>query len=718
MKALKTIAIVLILALALSVFGAFAADSWEDFTDISGHWAEQQVKRGFEDGLLTGYGNGIMGPDKDITTAQMITVLTRVLGATQRADASALGIDPEAWYYEAAEKALYLGLIKGAQGELDVPMLRQDAMNMLARAFSLVPARPDLSVLDSYVDSSALKAENRGPMAALVSAGYVEGYGGSLMADSTITRAEFVTLLYRVAANYIQPYQINSSLAGGSVVKGSASLSYATLTDKLWLDCSSSSLSMFGAKAETVTLRSHSLSSLSIGGGSVLETLVIDCGGGDAAPGLLQGASLDTLRLVSAGSLSLTDSVIKNIEITGDNQTAVIGGSHEKLLISGSNNIISLRPTADIGQILILGSGNSVSSPEGAVSLGSLETIGSGNTVDLSANISGSLSAGGSGNKITVSGDIAQGISVGGSEITLALTSESPLGQVQISGGGNWLALKSPALDSLAVSGDYNTITRDGEGAAASLSITGESNKFILYPGSILENGTVSGRSNTLTINGELKSLTIDGRKTTLDGEGRAESVTLNAGGCSITLPVDDLVDNGIDDEINRVLGLVTTQYKGNYTLAWAQEHDYEAFEKEIWVNAKGYSSKSDYLIWINLSMQRVNIFRGSAENWTLDRSCIVGSGAPSTPTPVGVYTTTYKLSYGWTTATYTCRPVVGFRQNSGYAFHSRLYYPNSNRLTDASIGFPVSHGCIRMYDEDINYIYDNIPNGTTVVVY
>ena len=718
MRTTKTISIVLMLSLALSALGALAAGSWEDFIDVSGHWAEEQVKRGFEDGLLTGYGDGVMGPDREITTAQMITVLTRVLGATQRADASASGIDPEAWYYEAAEKALYLGLITVPQGELDVPMLRQDAMNMLARAFSLVPAQPDFSVLDAYCDASSLKSENRGAMAALVSAGYVEGFDGSLMADSTITRAEFVTLLYRVAANYIQPYQINGSLTGGSVVKGSASLSYATLTDKLWLDCSSSSLSMFGVTGKTVILRSHALSSLSLGGGTSLETLVIDCGDGDVAPGPLHGVTLDTLRLEKAGSLSLTDSVIKNIEITGNGQSVSVSGAHEKLVISGSNNKISLGPTAQIGRVLILGAGNSLSSPEGGAELDVLELTGSGNTADISGNIRGGLSAGGSGNEITVSGDISLGISVDGSENNLALTSETSLGQVRVSGGGNWLTLTSPALEELTVSGGYNTVHRDGGGTTAALSVTGDSNKFVLYPGCVLESGAVSGASNTITINGELTGLTIDGRKTTLDGEGRAKNVTLNAGGCSILLPVENLTDNGIQDEINRVLGLVTTQYKGNYTLAWAQEHDYKDFEKEIWVNAKGYSSKTEYLIWINLSMQRVNIFKGSTGEWTLERSCIVGSGAPSTPTPVGVYATTYKLSYGWTTATYTCRPVVGFKQNSGYAFHSRLYYPNSSKLTDASIGYPVSHGCIRMYDEDIYYIYDNIPNGTTVVVY
>jgi lipoprotein-anchoring transpeptidase ErfK/SrfK len=152
--------------------------------------------------------------------------------------------------------------------------------------------------------------------------------------------------------------------------------------------------------------------------------------------------------------------------------------------------------------------------------------------------------------------------------------------------------------------------------------------------------------------------------------------------------------------------------------LAWAEANDLSAYEKEVWVNAKGYKSKTAYMIWINLAYQRVNIFEGSEHNWELIRSCIVGTGGPGHGTATGVCATTYKQIAGWTTSRYTCRPVVRFREGTGYAFHSRLYYPGSDRLTDDRIGFPVSAGCIRMYDEDIWYIFDNIPEGTTVVIH
>ena len=168
-----------------------------------------------------------------------------------------------------------------------------------------------------------------------------------------------------------------------------------------------------------------------------------------------------------------------------------------------------------------------------------------------------------------------------------------------------------------------------------------------------------------------------------------------------------------------QVLNKVTTGYKGDFTLEWAMNNDLTEYEKEVWINAKGYASDSDYLIWISIAYQRVNIFEGSEKNWELIRSFIVGTGAPGSGTATGVCKTTYKQKDGWTTSKYTVRPVVRFRQGTGYAFHSRLYYPkDTGRLIDSRIGFPISHGCVRMYDEDIWYIYDNIPDGTTVVIF
>lgn len=197
--------------------------------------------------------------------------------------------------------------------------------------------------------------------------------------------------------------------------------------------------------------------------------------------------------------------------------------------------------------------------------------------------------------------------------------------------------------------------------------------------------------------------------------DGRAQSVTASK---TITLKnYDYLYYHGISSE--QVLKTVTSGYAGNYTLAWAQSHDYSKEVKTAWVNLKGYSSNTKYLVWVNLTYQRVNIFEGSQGNWKLIRTCLCGAGKSSTPTIRGVFTTSYKQT-AWNYGSYYCGPIVRFNGSSGYAFHSRLeYWPmNSDRYYDARIGFPISHGCLRMYNDDIWFMYNNIPNGTTVVVY
>lgn len=92
------------------------------------------------------------------------------------------------------------------------------------------------------------------------------------------------------------------------------------------------------------------------------------------------------------------------------------------------------------------------------------------------------------------------------------------------------------------------------------------------------------------------------------------------------------------------ILKQVSSVYRGNYTTSYAANNDYSKTTKEVWINAKGYSSNTNYLVWINRAYQHVNVFTGSKGNWKLTKSFIVGTGAASTPTPVGVTTVSYKL--------------------------------------------------------------------------
>jgi lipoprotein-anchoring transpeptidase ErfK/SrfK len=111
-------------------------------------------------------------------------------------------------------------------------------------------------------------------------------------------------------------------------------------------------------------------------------------------------------------------------------------------------------------------------------------------------------------------------------------------------------------------------------------------------------------------------------------------------------------------------------------------------------VNAKGYSSKTEYLVLVSIAYQRVNVFTGSAGNWNLVKTFIVGTGAPGHSTPTGVFTIIGKRSAGWTTSTYTVKPLINFLTTR--SLHPGCIIRGRHRQ-GRSGSVPVSHGCIRM---------------------
>lgn len=139
--------------------------------------------------------------------------------------------------------------------------------------------------------------------------------------------------------------------------------------------------------------------------------------------------------------------------------------------------------------------------------------------------------------------------------------------------------------------------------------------------------------------------------------------------------------------------------------------------EKEIFVNAMCYASQTPYLVWVNVEHQKVNVFLGEQYKWVLLKSFLCSTGTNLMPTPMGTYKYCGK-DKAWIKEDYQVRPVLYFDMYRGLAFHSRLYSPDGSRLIDATIGRPASHGCIRMYDEDIWWMEHYLTYGTTVIVY
>ena len=126
------------------------------------------------------------------------------------------------------------------------------------------------------------------------------------------------------------------------------------------------------------------------------------------------------------------------------------------------------------------------------------------------------------------------------------------------------------------------------------------------------------------------------------------------------------------------------------------------------------YSSSTPYIIAVNRGTRKVGIYQGWRGNWRNIKywSCTVG--APSSPTVGGVFKVGNRGHY-FDSGASRCFWWTQFYGN--YLFHSTLY--NRNGVpTDSRLGMALSHGCVRLNINNALWIYNNIPRGTTVVVY
>ena len=143
---------------------------------------------------------------------------------------------------------------------------------------------------------------------------------------------------------------------------------------------------------------------------------------------------------------------------------------------------------------------------------------------------------------------------------------------------------------------------------------------------------------------------------------------------------------------------------------------------------AQGYSSATNYLILVDKSTFKVRVYKGSKGSWTRIKNWDCTHGGSDTPN--GVFTiddhvTKRDATWGWadfdfSSAAFACHI------SAGNYFHSILFnkgtrgnpYEQRWKILDDELRTTYSHGCIRLELENAEWVWDNIPFGTKVVVY
>ena len=184
-------------------------------SDITGHWAEDNIRRCVDAGLIGGYPDGSFRPDEAVSYAEIATILARLhLKPVRFTGGKTMfhGTSQEKWHYNAFMILYETGFVHGQFTKADVTNKRPDdkaerqiVSILLSQMLEYSANIGNYSL--NFTDAKSISNDGDGFVAEAVSRmvfyGIISGYAdGSFRPEGEVTRAEFVTMLCRVLDKY------------------------------------------------------------------------------------------------------------------------------------------------------------------------------------------------------------------------------------------------------------------------------------------------------------------------------------------------------------------------------------------------------------------------------------------------------------------------------------------------------------------------------------
>lgn len=146
--------------------------------------------------------------------------------------------------------------------------------------------------------------------------------------------------------------------------------------------------------------------------------------------------------------------------------------------------------------------------------------------------------------------------------------------------------------------------------------------------------------------------------------------------------------------------------------------YDFTYFDTDMlrFVNDNNIKSPTVNLITTNLKNKQTFVFeKDDNQNWVLLYQWVSTIGKPSTPTIKGTFYVNGRKPYFGSD---TYRVKYATRIRGSYYYHSVLFDAQGNEIIDDRLGMALSHGCVRLAVENAQWIYDNILDSTTIIIY
>ncbi len=199
----KPLGLVLAVCLLLSLFAGSAYAVTRYFEDAKGHWAEEAIQILTEKGVISGYPDGLAHPDDIITRGEFAALVARTMELPEPEESEVtLHFTDIAghWSEQDIEALIIAGIIQkddfGTEFQPDQPITRMEMIRMLVRAIGKGEHDASCPCVTGFSDDGTLSEADKSSICTGKEYGIVDGYpDGTVKPDGEATRAEAFEML-------------------------------------------------------------------------------------------------------------------------------------------------------------------------------------------------------------------------------------------------------------------------------------------------------------------------------------------------------------------------------------------------------------------------------------------------------------------------------------------------------------------------------------------
>ena len=172
------------------------------FADITGHWAEADIKEMAEAGIVSGVTPTQFEPERTVTRAEFAAMIVRALGIAATDGPAFEDVSGDAWFYASVTAAAKAGLIVGYDGYFrpDDLITREEMATIIAKAYVFAGGElPQSDGLEKFDDRDSIAEWAKSNVGAVTSLGLVSGMSDNTFApQENATRAQAASLIKRL----------------------------------------------------------------------------------------------------------------------------------------------------------------------------------------------------------------------------------------------------------------------------------------------------------------------------------------------------------------------------------------------------------------------------------------------------------------------------------------------------------------------------------------